>query len=260
MSEVTPQDIVAGIRSLGVQPGDLLLAHSSLRSFGRVEGGAITVAKALLDSVSPGGTVVVPTFNYGSLPYDPATTQSLTGAVTGAFWRLPGAQRSRHPTHSFAAMGPLATEILAGHENVETLGRGSPLWKVQQRDGWVLLIGCDHRASSMIHVAEETTNVPYLDRTRVAQVLRGNELHDVIVRRPGCSNGFNAIDPWLRDMGLISETNVGAAKLMLMRSGSVFAVASGLLARDPGALLCNMPGCERCTWARERIAEQSRSH
>ena len=52
MSDVTEQDIVAGIRSLGVQPGDLVLAHTSLKSFGRVEGGAVTVAKALIESVS----------------------------------------------------------------------------------------------------------------------------------------------------------------------------------------------------------------
>src|SRR5687767_7285300 len=111
MADVTKQDIIDGIRSLGVQPGDLMLVHSSLSSFGRVDGGAKAVVEALVDMVAPGGTVILPTFNYGSLPYDPATTQSLTGAISDAFWRLPGAVRSRHPTHAFAAMGPLAEEM-----------------------------------------------------------------------------------------------------------------------------------------------------
>jgi aminoglycoside 3-N-acetyltransferase len=257
MSDVTQQDIVAGIRSLGVQPGDLVLAHTSLKSFGRVDGGAETVAKALIESVSPSGTIVVPTFNYGTLPYDPTTTPSLTGAVTEAFWRLPGAMRSRHPTHSFAAMGPLAAEIVANHADDQTLGRGSPLAKIQQRDGWVLLIGCDHRASTMIHLAEESMNVPYLGRTRVGLLQQDHEVQEAVVRRPGCSNGFNVVDPWLREMNQIHETTVGAAKLMLIRSGFVVAVASGLLARNPGALLCNASDCERCTWARERIAEHA---
>src|SRR4051812_40387727 len=99
MSDVTRNDIAAALRSLGVRAGDLLLAHTSLSRFGYVDGGAGTVANALIDAVSPGGTAFVPTFNYATLPYDPATTQSLTGAITEAFWRLPGAIRSTQPTH-----------------------------------------------------------------------------------------------------------------------------------------------------------------
>ena len=259
MSDVTRQDIIDGIRSLGVEAGDLLLVHSSLRSFGRVEGGARAVADALIASVGPTGTLILPTFNYGQLPYDPATTQSLTGAITDAFWRMPGVLRSRHPTHSFAAAGPMAAGLLAGDENVETFGRGSPLWRVHQRNGWVLLIGCDHRVNSVIHLAEEGMHVPYLGRTRVAHVLRGNEVRDVIVRQPGCSSGFNVVDEPLRNFGMIRQTRVGSSTLTLMRAGDVFAVACGLLARDPAALLCDRPDCDRCAWARERIVEHSRS-
>ncbi len=87
---MTAQQLVAEIRAVGVHPGDLLLVHSSLASIGHVDGGAETAARALAQSVSPGGTVLVPTFNYGQLPYDPASTPSLTGAITEAFRRLPG--------------------------------------------------------------------------------------------------------------------------------------------------------------------------
>jgi aminoglycoside 3-N-acetyltransferase len=259
MADVTHQDIVAGIRSLGVGPGDLLLVHSSLSSFGRVEGGAKIVAEALVESVSPGGTVLVPTFNYGTLPYDPATTPSLTGAVTDAFWRLPGARRSGHPTHAFAAIGPLAVELLRDHDDAQTLGRGSPLWKLWELDGWVLMIGCDHTANSMIHVAEAAADVPYLGRTRVGQVLRGAEMTEAIVQRPGCSHGFGVIDEPLRRAGAVRETDVGRARLTLVRARAVVDAAVDLLMRDPSALLCNRPDCERCAWARQRIAEHSRS-
>ena len=259
MSDVTREDIVAGIRSLGVQPGSLMLVHSSLSSFGRVEGGAATVAQALLDSVAPNGTVIVPTFNYGSLPFDPATTQSLTGAISDAFWRLPGAVRSRHPTHAFAAVGPLAQEMMADHHNMDPLGHTSPLGRLARRDGWVLLIGCDHRANSLIHTAEESMKVPYVGRTRTAAILRGNEVTEVTVRRPGCSNGFNVVGDTMRQMGSVRETTVGRSAFQLMRSGDVMAVASGMLARDPAALLCHLPDCDRCAWARERIAAKTRS-
>jgi aminoglycoside 3-N-acetyltransferase len=253
---VTRADIVAGIRSLGVRPGDLLLAHTSLRSFGRVEGGASAVAEALIESVSPEGSAFVPTFNYGTLPYDPATTQSLTGAVTETFWRLPGALRSNHPTHAVAGFGPDAQAILRDHEKAHPFGRGSPLWRLWERDAWVLLAGCDHRSNSMIHVAEEAMNVPYLDRTRIGLLLRGSEVTELTVRRPGCSAGFNVVDDPLRRAGQIRQTRVGGATLMLMRASNVVAAASALLRQNGTALLCAAPDCERCAWARQRILER----
>ena len=154
--------IVEGIRALGVSPGDLLLAHSSLESFGAVDGGADAVADALVQSVAPGGTVFVPTFNFAKLPWDRATTASLTGAITEAFRQRPAHVRSNHPTHALAGIGPEAEAILADHETKHSFGEDSPLWRLWQRNAWVLLIGCDHRASSMIHVAEEAVGVPYL--------------------------------------------------------------------------------------------------
>ena len=258
MTDVTQHDIVAAIRSLGVTPGDLLIAHTSLSSFGHVAGGARTVAEALIESVSPEGTAFVPTFNYGSLPYDPKTTPSLTGAVTDAFWRLPGAVRSAHPTHAFAGFGPAAAEVLEGHDKVPTLGRGSPLWRLWERNAWVLLAGCDHRANSMIHVAEEAAEAPYLDRTRVAHVLgSGNKVTDVTVRRPGCSSAFNIVDGPLRRANNVREGKAGRSRLTLVRSAAVVAVAMELLRRDSAALLCIRPDCDRCAWARQRISERN---
>src|SRR5690348_7535314 len=63
---VTPEQIVAATRSLGVRAGDLMIVHSSYKSLGGVEGGPAAVAQALVDAVSPGGSVFVPTFNYGN--------------------------------------------------------------------------------------------------------------------------------------------------------------------------------------------------
>ncbi len=54
---VTHADIVAGLRSMGVQPGDLILVHSSLSSFGHVEGGAETVINALPGFVEATGKI-----------------------------------------------------------------------------------------------------------------------------------------------------------------------------------------------------------
>jgi aminoglycoside N3'-acetyltransferase len=65
-------DIEAGLRALGVREGMMLEVHSSLRSFGYVEGGAQTVIRALQNVVGPKGALVMPAFRLSrKLPLTP---------------------------------------------------------------------------------------------------------------------------------------------------------------------------------------------
>ena len=254
MSHVSADDITRAIRHLDVAPGDLLNVQATLSSFGHVEGGAQSVAEALVSSVSSGGTVFVPTFTYARVPFDPAASPSFDGAITEAVRQFPGATRSLHPTHSWVGVGPDARDVLAGHQHATPFGPGSPPWRLWERDAKILLIGVDHRANSMIHVAEESLRLPYLDRTRVAQVVRPDDTpEEVIVRRPGCSAGFEKLDAPLRAGGHVREARAGAAGLALMRASDVVSVATGMLSRDAGALLCDRPECDVCRRAREMI-------
>jgi aminoglycoside 3-N-acetyltransferase len=256
MPAIESAAILSALHSLGLRPGDLLVVHSSLSSFGdTVEGGAEAVVDALLTSVSPNGSVFVPTFNYGQLPFDPATTPSLAGAITEAFRRRAESLRSRQPTHPWSGIGPAAGEILAGHERATPFGRGSPIWRLWERDARVLLLGVDHRANSMIHVAEESLALPYLEQTRVAKLLRADgTVEETTVRRPGHSGGFNKLDAPLRAAGHVRETTVGKAKLTLVGGHDLVATAQAILRRDPTALLCDDPACERCAHARAMLA------
>ena len=61
---VKKQDIVTALKQIGVKRGDILLVHSSLKSFGMdVEGGAETVISALKETLTQEGTLVMPTFS-----------------------------------------------------------------------------------------------------------------------------------------------------------------------------------------------------
>ena len=52
---VTRADVVQALITVGVAPGDTVFAHSSLRAFGHVGGGADTVIDALMEAVGPAG-------------------------------------------------------------------------------------------------------------------------------------------------------------------------------------------------------------
>jgi len=56
---VTEQDIRQALRALNL-PGKVVCLHSSLRSFGEIAGGAITLVRAFLDEAC---TILVPTFS-----------------------------------------------------------------------------------------------------------------------------------------------------------------------------------------------------
>ncbi|MEA2734815.1 MAG: aminoglycoside 3-N-acetyltransferase [Humisphaera sp.] len=254
---VTRDGIVNAIRSLGVRPGDFVIAHSSYKSFGPggVEGGPAVVAAALVDAVSPGGSVFVPAFNYGNDAYDPATAPSYDGVITEFFRTHPDAVRSLHPTHSLAGVGPDAATILAGHEMVHAFAAGSPVWRLWERNAWVLLIGVGHFANSMAHVAEELLAMPYLDRKRRARVVRSDgTIAEVELRRPGCSDAWDAVlGPPLRARGAIVEGKIGDARLQLMRARDVVDATAELLRRNSQTLLCNRPGCDACEAARKML-------
>jgi aminoglycoside N3'-acetyltransferase len=136
-------------------------------------------------------------------------------------------------------------------------GEDSPIWKLWKENAQVLLLGCDHRSSSMIHVPEVQADVPYLNRTRTTRIIKGNEEQEITVTRPPCSNHFNIIDAPLRRSGQIQETQIGQARVLLMRAADIVAAALNLLAQDVSALTCTDPQCEFCVRSRRMIADSA---
>lgn len=257
---VVGRDIEIGLRRLGLRTGDLVFVHSSLSSFGCVEGGAETVVEAILAVIGPGGTLGVPTFNYEPGCFDPVETPSVVGAITEAVRLRPDAVRSLHPTHSVAAIGKRAREFVAGHESVHYIGEGSPLHKLYLWDGKVLLLGVDHRTTSIIHLAEHLARVPYLNRNRQVMVRTEQGIIRRGVRRGGCSRGFVKIEEDLAASGERAGTSdcIGKCLARLIPARTIVDVAVEMLSRDPAALLCDDPQCSVCAESRAMIAARSR--
>lgn len=177
--ELTAPVLIRDLRTLGVTTGSTLLVHSSLRSLGRrVAGGAGTVVDALLGALGPSGTLVVPAqspqcqdpsrwshtsppdYTWARLrhtlpPFDPARTPSVgMGALAERVRTWPGAVRSGHPLTSFAAVGPAAAGLMAGHEVDSLLGPRSPLARLEEADAQVLLLGVGYDRCTSFHLAE----------------------------------------------------------------------------------------------------------
>ncbi|HEX3955519.1 MAG TPA: AAC(3) family N-acetyltransferase [Trebonia sp.] len=171
--------LVADLRSLGLQPGQDLLIHCSLRQVGRVDGGAQTLLTAITEVAGPEATLVVPTQTtlnsltsgaflaataglnaqertryIAAMPgFDPVSTPSTgMGAFAEHLRTRPSALRSSHPQVSFAALGPRARDCTAVHDLDCHLGDRSPLGWLYAADAAILLLGV--HVCTAFHLAE----------------------------------------------------------------------------------------------------------
>jgi aminoglycoside N3'-acetyltransferase len=163
--------IIDGLHRVEVRTGARLMVHSSLKSFGRVDGGAATVIAALCETVGLDGVVMMPSFNHGTPfgpggpgVYDPQTTPTTNGIVADTFWRMPGVRRSLNPTHPFAVWGADAQRYVEHHHRTLTMGPASPLGLLHADGGECVMLGTDHKTNTFKHVAETLCGAACLGR------------------------------------------------------------------------------------------------
>jgi aminoglycoside 3-N-acetyltransferase len=169
---------------LGLKPGDVVLMHSAMGKLGWTVGGPVAVIDALLEVLTPRGTLVMPTHttdnsepSYWENPPVPeswwpvirqqmpafrpeVTPTRMMGAIPELFRTYPNVLRSNHPAYSFAAWGQYAQFVIDGHELEASLGEQSPLARVYDLEGKVLLLGVNHENNTSLHLAEHRASYP----------------------------------------------------------------------------------------------------
>ena len=265
LTPVTKQGIISGLKGLGLTRGAAVLVHSSLSSFGYVEGGADAVIDALLEVVGSQGTVLVPTLTGSEAlsadnppVFDPLHTPCWTGTIPETFRRRTGAVRSHHPTHSVAAIGAQAQELTAGHETCITpCGPNSPYGRIANAGGFILLIGVGHESNTTFHLVEEIVGVPYhmqpgFVAAQVVQEGQSRTIHTMI-HRYGYQRCFERMEPVLQERDIQRETVIGQADIRLVEAQSMVTITCQALRQDPNILLaesichCSAAQCQKAT-------------
>ena len=261
MSEVTKTTIERELRRLGVQRGDKLFVHSSLCSMGHMVGDGDTVIDAILEVIGPEGTLMVPTFTPNCALFDVLRTPSKTGLITETLRHRPEAVRSWHPTHSVAAIGRAAEELTRDHLQFRALGKGSPVDRLTNRGGYVLLLGVGHNRNSTVHIGEAWAEVGYIDVKPYSHAISeaviiapdDQRIRTRLFRQPGCARGFVKLEPYLRERGAIRDSRIGDAPVQLMRAQDIIDAVVEVVKDKPDALLCERPECEHCRNSRAKL-------
>lgn len=254
---ITTADISAGLRRLGLQSGDGVMVHSSLKSIGQVAGGPLAVIQALMEVLTPAGSLLMPSFNHDTAfrpgapgYYHPQETPTINGAIPDLFWRLPGVYRSLDPTHPIAAWGKNAKRYTQYHHRTLTMGPNSPLGLLWQDGGYGLLVGVDYHANTFHHVVETATGAPCLGLRSEAYPVHLPDGRSVSGRTWGWRQEECPItdqlryQPLMADRGLHQQTMIGAALVTLFRLQDCYSLVSELLENGLGPF----PPCKRCPY------------
>lgn len=181
---LSKSDVMNAFKKIGLQKGQVIMVHTSLSKLGFVCGGPQIIIEALLECVGEEGTIVMPTQSWKNLDpemgvhweepkewwqairdnwpaYDKNITPTNTmGAVAEMFRKWPGAKRSDHPARSVAAVGKYADYITSNHDLSNIFGEGSPIAKIYELNGHVLLLGVDYDKNTSFHLADVRAEYP----------------------------------------------------------------------------------------------------
>lgn len=258
---VTGDDLTAAIDELGLR-GRVVGVHSSLRSFGGLDGGGDAFIDAFL---GVGCTLLVPSHSWGfgtnhvpglrparngwdySVNVVPPAYDGVFSVTSNAIDRNMGAipravlartdrQRGNHPVASFAAIGPYATDLVAGQSGQAV---HAPLCALAERDGAILLVGVGLTRMTLLHWAEQAAG-----RAQFRRWALDADGHTLMVESGGCSEGFEQLAPVLAPIE--TRIRVGASEWRCFSAGDVVERAASAIRSDPGITHCGHRSCSRC--------------
>jgi len=206
---------------------DILMVHGSINHMlPMYTGTPLELVHMLMEFCAPNKTLVMPAFYFGD-PKIGSVTETFTarpefnlkrspsqmGLMTELFRRSKGVIQSRHPVYRVAAFGPLAKELVSGHENASgPAGFGSPFEYMAAHNTMVIGIGKSFHVMTQVHHVDELMGEDFpIPRTLVEQ----RKKLDVIV-----IDGKEEIPVTLPSNGILWNFNI--AKLpKLLRQGDL---------------------------------------
>lgn len=253
----TKKDIISQLEAMNAPRDSVVLAHTSLRAVGEVEGRAEGFLEALIEYFTDGmsqdgGLLCIPTHTWdrigcdGNITLDMNSSYTCIGTLPSIAAVHPLAHRSVHPTHSMAVFGDArkAEEFIDGEVMSPTSTYpGGCYGRIYERGGSILLIGVGHNRDTYLHCVEEMIGVENrLSKDPVPLKIRLKS-GDVIERPIHCHSAegigdvsarFPKYEPAFRHYGCIKDGKIGNADVQLCSAVGMHDVMKLIHARSGG--------------------------
>lgn len=163
------QDILAALKSVGIQKNDIIFIHSDISAFGKLctfDRNYVLDAfvKMLQSSVGNDGAVILPTFSYsfcnGEI-YNVQSTKSKVGILTEYFRTTEDVKRTEHPIFSTAIWGKKYQNDFMDISK-DSFDENSVFGKLHKHRAKIVALGSSFLTSAtFLHYIEEIHGVPY---------------------------------------------------------------------------------------------------
>ncbi len=240
---VTKQQLKNALAELGIKKGMTLEVHSSLSSFGELEGGALTVIDTLKELVTEDGGIFMPalrlskelelTENDKKLGITvkikilkPDTERTAMGIVADTFRKMPDTYTGRDVI-STSGWGKHGQEALTGGLDYAI-----------HNDGKALLLGVDIYKLTAMHYVETITpddiNAQFAPSDEINRIYPPDEWFIEAGHPP--VKAWYKIQAMAYEKGLITEMYIGDCKAMFFDIWSVVSLYENELRNDPYGL------------------------
>lgn len=237
----TVESLLTDFHRIGIEEGMLVIVHSSLSSLGWVSGSAVAVVQALMRAITVKGTLVMPTHSgdlsdphrwahppvpenwwqpiRDSMPaFHPDYTPTRgMGKIPEVFRTMPGVIRSNHPTVSFAAWGNQAEIITTDHPLEHSLGNHSPLAKIYDLDGYVMLMGVGYGNNTSFHLSEDRAHGSKLYQESSPIFENGQRIWKTYEEVDWNDEPFEQIGKEFESTGFVNSENIGKSTIKIFR-------------------------------------------
>ncbi|MGI6173266.1 MAG: AAC(3) family N-acetyltransferase [Christensenellales bacterium] len=231
------------LETMGLQRSGTLLAHTSMKSIGQVDGGADTVLDVLMDFHRDSGLFAMPSLTWDLAlqeepVFDVLHEPTVVGLLPEMFRRREGTIRSWHPTHSMCAYGKDAKAFLANDRNTHTPCAKESAWhKLIEQNATILMIGCDLTSCTFLHGTEEWANVPNRLNSPVRFTIIPPDgkkyATDSRPHRGNPSEQYHRIESDLITGGALTFGKFGDAEVRILNAKKTWEVAHSVLKANP---------------------------
>lgn len=227
----------------------VLIVHASFSSYSKAGLEANEFCNGLLSAVN-GGTLLMPTMTWRTVTpeqpvFDEMQTPSHTGILSEVFRLNYSTNRSLHPTHSVAGVGPLSQVLLGSHhEGTTPCASNSPYGLMRDYDAYACFLGnlglevctaihhCEEVMAPDLYVLPHSQRERYLLRDR-----KGIALEVETRRHKKLNRNFEKFEPTLETLGGLMRSETNNLNWMLVSLNCLYRLVFKKLSENHSATL-----------------------